>query len=235
MASGKAKGSFGVKALSYIAEKRMERRLGRTLNSDTDARPLSWGHLLEKHVFDQLGLEYRLQSHETIEHSSIDWWCGSPDAMKFGDEMTVVDFKAPYTLKAFCELVDPLYEGKSGEEVIAAIRENHEHGEKYYWQILSNAILTGAKYGELIVYAPFVSELEAIRELSRNWSGDKQHRFRWVDYAADDELTHILDGGFYKSINIVRWEISEQDKKDLTVRVTEAGKELVKIEQAVTA
>lgn len=62
MSSGKAKGSFGKPALTYIEEKNMERRLGRGLNVEQNARPMTWGSLLEGYVFDKLGMEYRLCS-----------------------------------------------------------------------------------------------------------------------------------------------------------------------------
>lgn len=219
MKNGKAKGSFGAPALTYIAEKKMERRLGRPLDIQQPSRPMSWGSLLEGYVFDKLGLEYRLCSKETIVHPDYDFWAGSPDAEK---DDTIVDVKCPFTLKAFCELVDPM---KSGS--IEAIRAEHEHGDKYYYQLVSNGILRKKKYAELIVFVPYKSELEAIREYARNYDGEDQYRFRWLDMAFSDELPYLPDGCRYNSLNILRWEISEDDKRALTTRVVEAGKELV--------
>lgn len=223
MANGKTKGSFGKPALTYIAEKNMEIRLGRCLDVQQQSRPMSWGSLLEGYVFDKLPLEYRLCSKETVVHPDIDFWAGSPDAEK---DDTIGDVKCPFTLKAFCELVDAM--GKP--DPIRVIRDEHEHGDKYYYQIVSNATLKDKRYGELIVFMPLKSELEAIREYARNYTGDDQYRFRWIDSALDEELPYLPDGCGYQSLNILRWEISDQDKKDLTVRVAEAGKELMKSE-----
>jgi len=224
MLDGKVKGTFGVKALTYIAEKNMERRLGRSLDIETGARPLSWGTLAEAFVFSKLGLEYKLCSNDTIVHPEIDDWAGSPDAET---EDAIVDVKAPATLKAFCELVDPLYQGMSGEQAIAAIRENHEYGDKYYYQILSNAILRQKRYGELIVFAPYQSELQVLRELCQLMDGEGLKRFFWINNAADNELPFLPDGGYYKNINVVRFEIPVADKIALHKRVVEAGKMLI--------
>lgn len=227
MASGKAKGSFGVPALTYIDETNMERRLGRTLDTQVNSREMSWGSLLEGYVFDKLGLEYRLCSKETAVHPKIDYWAGSPDAEK---DDTIADVKCPFTLKAFCELVDPMSHREGSLAAIETIREDHKQGDKYFWQIVSNAVLKEKTHGELIVFMPFKSELEAIREYARNYSGDDQYRFRWIDQAFDDEMPYLPDGCKYNSLNILRWEIDKQDKIDLIIRVTEAGKELIQFE-----
>lgn len=222
LSNGKAKGTFGKPALTYIEEKNFERRLGKSLSGEVDSRACSWGNLVESYAFDQMGTEYKLCSQETIGHPDIEWWKGSPDGEKFDEEKTVFDIKCPFTLKAFCQLVE--YWKKGG---IEEIRAEYRDGEKYYQQIVSNACLTGAKFGELVVFAPFQSELEAIRELARNYDGPKQHRFRWIDLAEDDELPHLIDGGYYTNLNVMRFEIPFMDKQVLTERVKEAGKLLI--------
>src|SRR6186713_1406515 len=72
----------GEAAITYIEEKNMERRLGRSIDDEKSAKPLIWGKLLEGHVFDKLGLEYTLSSTETIVHPTIPYWSGSPDGDK---------------------------------------------------------------------------------------------------------------------------------------------------------
>ena len=104
---------------------------------------------------------------------------------------------------------------------IAAIRDCHKDGERYYWQIVSNAIITGCDHGELIVYAPYKSELNLIRELA------EMHDIGWIKFANDDELPWIHDGGYYKNINHMRFEIPQSDKDKLTARVVECAKQLV--------
>lgn len=223
MKNGKEKGTFGVPALTYIEECNMERRLGRCLDNELDSRPTTWGNLCEGRVFFLLPTSYKLVSNDTLDHPEIEFWKGSPDAQKFDEGNTIVDIKCPQTLKSFCQLVDAWTRGGINE-----IRSSHLHGEKYYWQLVSNAILTNSKYAELIVYAPYKSELEAIREMAYNFDSIKQHKFMWIALAADDELPYLPDGGHYKNINIMRFPVPAEDKIALHNRVIEAGKMLVR-------
>jgi hypothetical protein len=219
----------GKAAITYIEECNMERRLGRSLEGEVDAKPLSWGKLIEPRPFEMLGLEYQLISQETIQHPTIDYWYGSPDAKKGID--TVVDFKCPITLKSFCQLVDPLYLNMKevggvwvydGSFVINQIRENHPQGEKYYWQIVSNAILLNAAFGELIVYVPYKGELEAIRDMASS-AGELGEYTRWIYNSTDEQLPHLIEGGHYNNLNIIRFPIPLEDKQLLTQRVLQAG------------
>lgn len=211
----------GKAALTYIEEKKMERRLGRSLGTEVNARPLSWGSLVENRVFDLLGLEYKLTSKETIVHPDYPFWSGSPDARK---KNTVPDFKCPLTLKSFCQLVDPLYRGLTGIDAMNAIREEHEEGETYYWQIVSNSCFEGQEYGELIVYMPYLAELLEIKEMADK---DQTGKYKWISYAEFDELPYLLPGGYYKNLNVIRFEIPKSDKELLTMRVEQAGKLLI--------
>lgn len=212
--------SFGTPAMTYISECNMERRLGRSITDEVNAKPLVWGKLLEGLVFDLLGLEYILVSQETCVHNSIPYWSGSPDGVKDFD--TVIDIKCPLTLKSFCQLVDPLYQGLDGIHAMTAIRETHKDGEKYYWQLVSNAILKNAPYAELIVYMPFYSELPAIRSAAEGNKGAY-----WIWGASDDELPNLVEGGYYKNLNVIRFEVPQEDKDYLTERVMAAGKLLI--------
>ncbi len=221
MSTAKDGKSFGKPALTYIEEKNMERRLQRSLDSESMARPLSWGKLIEGRVFDLLGLEYSLTSTETLQHPTINCWTGSPDGTKID---TVIDIKCPITLKSFCQLVDPIYHEF---DTISIIRNEHTSGEKYYWQLVSNAIITGAKFAELIVYVPYLGELSDIRTLANDYDGGDQNKYAWIGFAGENELPYIQNNGYYKNINIIRWEVSESDKELLTERVLMASKLLI--------
>lgn len=219
MSKDKPGTGFGKPALTYIAEKNMERRLGRALNPEGSARPLTWGKLLEKRAFDLLGMEYTLISKETLQHGEIASWAGSPDGeKKTGEDKTVIDIKCPITLKSFCQFVDCQH--------ISEIRSKHPAGEDYYWQLVSNAILTESKYAELIIYMPFKSELQTIRDLADNYDGD-QNKIAWVGFAQDEDLPYLIDGGYYNSLYKFHFEVSKQDKTFLTDRVIEASKMLL--------
>ncbi|HEY6950142.1 MAG TPA: hypothetical protein VI146_05990 [Nitrososphaeraceae archaeon] len=230
--NGNAKGSFGKPFYTYIEECNMERRLGMALENEIDAKPTSWGKLIEKRPFEKLSTEYHLCSSETLSHPTIDFWKGSPDLKKYSgnDLIAIGDLKCPMTRKSFCQLVDPYYEdGNLIYEAltIEAVRANHKDGEKYFWQIVSNAAIAGAKKGELIVYIPYKSELEEIRTLASS-AGEMGEYSKWIYFATDEQLPHILEGGHYKSINIIEFDILPRDVDFITERVKEGGKLLTK-------
>ena len=202
---------FGQAALTYIQEKNYERRLGRRLSEQVSARPLEWGKLVEQRAFEVLGLEYQLVSDMTIEHPLYpDFWAGSPDGVKNG---VVMDIKCPYTIKSFCQF----YDINDKESLI----DKHKSGEQYYWQLVSNAILTNVDRAELIIYCPYQSELTAIREMA------EEQLIKWMQYATDEELPYLLDNGYYKNIKVIELDIPQSDKDLLTECVVEASKLLV--------
>lgn len=217
--NGKSKGSFGVPYYSYIEEKKMERRLGRSLTEDIFSKPTTWGELCEPRVFTLLGEEYAPCSKTTLTHPTIPEWKGTPDATRVE---TVSDVKCPKTLKSFCTMVDAWTKGG-----ITMIRDKHDDGEKFYWQLVSNSIMTKSKNGELIVYCPYRSELSAIRELASNIDDPMQSRFLWVAASHDEELPFVPDGGHYKNLYKMTFEIPVADKMFLHSRVEEAVKELL--------
>lgn len=221
MSNGKAKDSLGAPALNYIEEKNMERRLGRQLKAEAEAKPLDWGHLCEGFVFDMLGLEYSTVSKQTIIHPEIDYWVGTPDSICYGKAInTAVDIKCPFTLKSFCQMVDGW---KS--DGIQGVRDAHKDGEKYYWQIVSNAILTNCKEGELIVFCPYASQVSSLMQRGID-------QYKWLMYADMESVPWIPDGNqHYKSINKFRFPIPDADKIALHDRVVEAGKLLTLLQK----
>lgn len=223
--NGKAKGTFGKPFHTYIEECNWERLLNRSIDREQNAQALSWGHLCERRVFDILPIEYRLHSNESIEHPTIKCWAGSPDVTKEMSAVLLVgDVKAPITLKSFCRLVEPLRLGLNGMDAINHIRENHSDGEKYYWQLISNAIITGSDICQLIVYCPYLSELPKIRELAREQPG---YKYNWIINGSDEELPHIVDGGIYQNLNFIEFPVTLYDREILTDRVLAAEKLLI--------
>ena len=99
----------------------------------------------------------------------------------------------------------------------------HKDGQKYYWQIVSNACINDMKYGELVVYMPYQSELLEIRKLA-----DGNSALYWLNFATEDEIPYIKDCGYFKNVNIIRFEIPETDKILLKEAVLKAGKMLIK-------
>jgi hypothetical protein len=230
--------SFGEPAKSYIQECNMERRLGRSITDETNAKPLTWGKMLEQRVFNLLPTDYILCSDKTIVHPEISYWSGSPDGGKYDKGKTVTDIKCPVTLKSFCQLVDPLYYNITGIDAMNAIREGfmddsglwhnaHKDGEKYYWQLVSNAVLFGSEYAELIIYMPYESELDDIKLMAQQAPAEELYKHYWIGMANDGELPFLKDGGYYKNINIIRFAVPAEDKEKLKELVLKAGQYLI--------
>lgn len=197
---------FGQIALSYIEEKRYEKLLGRSLSTESDAKPLQWGKLNEAKCFELLGLEYTLTSDKTINHTKFDNWSGSPDGVKDG---VVIDIKCPFTLKSFCQL--------NNCHDKDTLIEFTQSGEAYYWQLVSNAILTNTNKAELIVYCPYQSELNSIREEA------EINNYKWIAYATDEQLPYLIEGGYYKNIKTISLDIPQEDKQLLEELVDKAS------------
>lgn len=208
-------GKPSVATQSYIEEKVMEARLGRPLNGDLSSRPTTWGHLVEKHVNTLLDpFEYEYCSDQTIVHPSIDTWAGTPDFLTL---KKVVDVKCPYTLKAFCQLADIAIAGD--------VEKLKKEKPEYYWQLVSNGILTGRKEAELISYCPYQSELKAIRELCEN-EEDSQTKLQWLYFAEDEDLPYLIEERYYQNMYRFVFEIPHEDIEALTEAVQVASKQL---------
>lgn len=230
---------FGAGAMTYISECNNERRLGRSISNESAAHPLTWGKACERRVFDLLGTSYAEVSQESLVHPKIDYWTGSPDGTIESDAgLTVVEVKSPFTLGSFCTLVNPIYFGLEGLEAMKAIREGftdktgmvhpkHKEGDTYYWQIISNAILTGAKFAEFVVFCPLFSTLNEIRSIAQDMPPEVLGAYYWLANSGNDDIPWLVDGGFYQSLNKIRFEVPEEDKQLLTERVKLAGQLLI--------
>ncbi len=232
----------GQKALNYISECNFERRLGRRLDKDTNARPLSYGHLGEEFLFDNvLGTKYIRCSDKTIVHPFLPYYCGTPDGEKHEDgKIITVESKCPFSLKSFCSLVDPLYSGLTGMDAINAIRfgytdkqgiehPKHDDGEKFFQQCVSNSILQKTKECELIIFCPLESQLQDLRDLASSKDGEESVKYMWIAMSLDGDLPSLPDGGFYQSVNIFRFEPPQEDKTFIIETVKKAGNLLIKL------
>lgn len=192
---------------NYIEEKRLERKLGRTLNEDCSARQLIWGKLVEKVAFLVLGFDYQLTSRVSIIHPAFNCWVGTPDGES---DSSVLEIKCPYTIKSFVELSDC--------KDINEVREKHKDGEKFYWQCVSNSILTNKKTADLVIYMPYKSELDQVRSMCEEWDGHP-NEVAWIHFGSDDSLPHLIDGMAYQNVRKITFDVSDQDKARLTARV----------------
>src|SRR3990167_4171032 len=193
--------NFGAPALKYIRQLQHELNLGRALNKEVVSRATAWGNLCEQRVHDILPMGYSLVSKERLFHPTIQNYSGAPDLIK---ELTVADAKCPFSLEVFCDKIKAL------ENIEIYKKEFPED----YWQHISNAILlenngTPITHFEAIIYVPYKSELEEVRELSRNFDGEKQNQFAFINWSEDNELPYLIEGGHYKNINIIRFPVKE--------------------------
>lgn len=224
-------GDFEAAAMTYITECNYERFLGESIDTEFDAKPTSWGLLMEQLVFAEIGLEYVHCSNVTTQHPTIPFWVGSPDGFKEIAERSVYDFKAPFSKKSFVGLVLPLYCGLEGMEAMNAIRKGfvhngfkfpkHKDGEKFYWQGVSNCIINNCNWFELIVYMPMQKDLITINNLIAD-----DPRYNWIKYSPES-VPYLSDDSRIQSKNIIRFEVPQSDKDFLTAQVEKAGKLLV--------
>lgn len=213
MKLAKDKSSFGAPALSLIEEKAMERRLGRSIEAENSARPLEWGKCVEPIAFEKLGTQYRMCSNETIVHKDYPFWSGTPDMVKHTTEgLVVADIKCPITLKSFCTFIDAY--AKNG---IQGVRDNHKDGEKYYWQLVSNAVLTGCNKAELVIYMPYYDELDEVKRTAEIFP------YQWIVFAHEMELPYLIKGNHYTNINVLPFDIPQDDIDALTTNIIKAN------------
>lgn len=212
MKEGPKPGSFGKPFHTYIQEKKFEQKLKRSISTDVSTRPMLWGKFLESRVHNMLGMAYRHVFDETLQHPKYDFWSGSPDFINDTDDV-VCDSKCPQP-KAFCELVENCSKG------IDAFKDNHED---YYWQLVSNALITGKNFIELIVYMPYESELEEIRAEVENADLEEPWKYRFITESLKCELAYLPDDSEYKNLNIFRFPLDKLDANLLTQRVLEAS------------
>lgn len=226
MSNGKAAGTTGKPFLTYVKAKNRERKLGRCLENDSFSRPTSWGKLVEVRLLnDILPLEYEPCSAQTLKHQTIDCWVGTPDCLKHDEGLTVVSAKCPFTLSSFLDFADC--------QTIEDVRNNHSEGEDYYWQLISDAILTGAKFAELVAYLPFQNELQDIRTLAYNYEGADKYKYYWISNSSDEELPYLPNHCGYENKYIFRFEVPQSDKDALTARVLQASELLIPFDNTI--
>ncbi len=212
MTSGRGEYGFGSGALTYINEKRIEKRLGNSLEIERYTRSMAWGIFMEMYVFKLIGMKYRIESKTTDRHPTIPNWSGSKDLIVKGEK--VGDIKC-YEPKNFCSYVDALKTGDLG-----IIKQKHP---KEYWQLVSNAIINNVPNGEAIVFMPYKSELADVREMAENYVGDKVWQYRFIYESEDAELPYLPDNGYYHNLNVFEFIIPTTDIQELTERVLKAN------------
>lgn len=213
MKKGRTKSQpFGEAALTYIREKRAEKKFGRELSKETFAEALAWGNFLEPYVLEKKGLEkgQRLYDAQLPLTGEPDYAVATPTCVTIGD------VKCPYTL----ESAALLFEIETGEQLKAIKPE-------YYWQLICNAALTlenvdgwPAMYGQLVVYVPRFATLPEIcdrepPEIPGNYRFIQSHEYGkmpWIDDFASVTTPHVIE-----------FEVQHEDIEYLNDRVKQAA------------
>ena len=208
------KKDFGQVALTYIQEKKFERRLGRYLSSDVKARPLDWGNVCEPLAFDRISMGWKLTSVDGYrKHPQIQCWTGIKDIEK---DFEIGDIKCPYTLNSFCQLYEAL-EIKDDTEMIEALKSLQD-GYKYFYQLVSGAILEGVQRATLAIFCPYKDELKEVRAKAA------EHGVEWLSYTSYQQLPYLIEGEGYENIFERSFEIPKEEIEFLIKQVEKAEK-----------
>lgn len=223
-ANGTGPYKFSAGAITYIRGKRAERRVKRSSDLGAVARPMSWGKLMEKILFHELGGEYSLVSKETVVHPKYKYWAGSPDMIK-NDKVTV-EAKSYYIIEHdyFCENLL--------SKDIEKIKKNC-HDE--YWQVVSNACILGHKRAELIAFMPTKAQLIEIARLlnetdflKTEMPGEDPYNYIWIYNAVNEgrinTLPYIPEDSDCPSEAKFEFEIPADDIVFITQRMANAEK-----------
>lgn len=200
------------KFYTYVDQKRREKRAKRSIQMGGGSRDTAWGNLVEKFVFEKLGLEYKMRSDETFRHQSINGWTGSPDVFIESKKVSDIKCFAPDNGSKLAECIEECHKLKS----YAPLKENYED---IYWQLVSNACILGIDVAEIILYMPYMSELPAIRESAENYDGLDQYKYRFIAEIEWYELPVLPNDSGYKNLNVFEFEVPQEDKDFLTERV----------------
>lgn len=212
MANGKGVNGFGALAITYIEEKNLERKLGRSISTDAYSRDMAWGSFLEKQVYNYLEFGYNLVSKETFTHSAIPYWSGSPDLIMPGKKIGEIKCYQP---KNFAKYADVLMQ-QNAELLKTECPEE-------YWQCVSNAIINKVPTAEAIAYMPYESELPIIAEMAADYDEADQWKYRFIYESDKSALAYLPDYGYYKNLNRFEFEVPQADIDLLTERVKLAG------------
>ncbi len=204
--NGRGKEEPGAPFFSRCEKVAAERMFGARVASGSSLAT-EWGGLAERYVSEVLNKEGVTVgfSDNPIAHPDellSAWWAGTPDGL---GKDCVYEIKCPLSVEGYFALYDC-----TAESLKSIKRE-------YYWQLVSNCIITNKRYAELVVFYPNREDLEAIRELNRN--GSLSYRIEWAE---DSTLPCLGEGKEHLNFYRMRFEVTEDDKVFLTERVKKA-------------
>ena len=160
---------------------------------------------------------------QTLVHPKYDFWSGTPDLKT---PIKVGEIKC-YEPKKFAALSRCLL-----KKDVELLKSNFK---EEYWQVVSNAIILGVDFAEIMAYMPYKSELlEIINEvqeanfLERN-ELNPQDYFYWLNEDNIDSLPYLPDDSKASNINKFEFEVPKDDIVFLTERIIMANEEAEKL------
>jgi hypothetical protein len=206
---------------TYIKEKMYERKLKRSLEVGAYSQSMTWGKFLEKRVNDNLPLNYQMLHKTTNVHYKYDFWAGSVDFLV--PNVKIAELKC-FEPKNFASYVTSLMTGDT-----EYIKKEHP---KEYWQMVSNACIHKVPKMEAIVYMPYESEMEDIRELAEDSEylsaiGMMPWEVRFITEKPNSQLAVLPNDSAFKNLNIFEFDVPVEDVVFLTKRIISAGKILL--------
>ena len=206
---------------TYLEEKKMEIRLGKSIGTEFWSKATSWGQLMEVLAFNAMSMEWDICSKDTVLHKEYgEYWSGTPDLKANGK---VAEVKG-YEYKKFCAFTDALL-SKDLERIKKDFKAE-------YWQVVNNSILLDVPTAVLVSYMPYESDLETIKEFLAQLNPEKEHELElhnacnWISFKEANELCLLPDNGYYKSLNTFEFEVPLEDIELITNTVIKDIEEL---------
>ena len=202
---------------TYVKEKMFERKLGRSLEMGAHSNSMTWGSFLEPRVFENLPTDYKMIHKETFVHPDYSFLVGTPDFVIEGIKVSGLKCFEP---KNFASYVTALLT-KDTEK----IKKEHP---KEYWQIVSNSCILKLPKGEAIVYMPYESEIDELRELANDPEyyeplGLQGWQVRYIQEKDINELALLPNDSSFLNFNIFEFEVPTEDKTFLEERAIKAN------------
>jgi hypothetical protein len=82
---------------------------------------------------------------------------------------------------------------------------------------------------------PYLSEMPEVIRMADDTEPGQESKHYFILMASEEDLPYLVDGGYYKNLYRLRFEIPQEDKDLLTEKVKEAGKMLIEFPSVILA
>ena len=192
---------------SYVKEKARETVSGRELSNEARSVELEWGNLCEPLVFDMLSeqdINYKDNLDDKIRHHHPDLpWSGAADYFKNDD--LVGDIKSPFTLASWYDQT---------EWITPELMKKHK--KEYYWQLVSNSILSNRPIAEKTLFMPKQSRISSIMERAIDIDS-------FIQYKEYSQIPWHHDNSIAPELFKIQFEVPKDDIDLALERVTLAS------------